>query len=214
MKGKRVLKKEKSNSSLLGTYFVSLLSVVLSFLMLFGTTFALFSTDNTSMGNEIHSGILRVDMLHVTGSNEISLKDSPGHAVFSGALRWIPGMSQEEKVVIRNEGNVDLDYRLSFVVTPNMTIDAVAAGVISVTTLLQDGTYGVRAISIKQLLDAPEDYYLATGTLGAQSDRSETITIRLVMEEAISVPTSVMNKSLPLNLKLEAFQRLQSESTP
>lgn len=212
MKGKRVLKKQiKPNQGLLSTYFISLLSVVLCFVMLFGTTFAWFYTDNTSVGNEIHSGTLKVDMLHVIrGDDKISLAEQGGHPVFSSDHLWTPGRTQTEVVEVVNAGNVTLDYKLDFVPPPDQKGTTNIADWFTVYVNGEaDETLNEPNKTLAEIIDKEQTVYLAQGVeLGPGEVHSISITLK--MDEAVSY--SVMGQSLPVFLKLEAYQHLGSMS--
>lgn len=211
MQGKRGLQKQKQqpNSSLLGTYFVSLFSVLLCIVMLFGTTFAWFSSVNTSVGNEIHSGILTVDMRHVTAKGAVSLAQQPDHPVFSPTQMWVPGMKQTETVEVINTGNVPVSYKLSFVtelVDADGTIQRAAVS----------GVESLFAVSVKQGSVSsgvgPLNRIIEENRLLAEEEKlnpgqSQTISISLEMGEP-DEPSVIMGAKVPLYLKLEAFQYL------
>ena len=213
MKGKRVLKRQRNNDSLLGAYFASLFSVALCFVMLLGTTFAWFYTDNTSVGNEIHSGILKVDMLHVTeGGEKISLAEQPDHQVFSSGALWTPDDSTRTATVeVHNTGNVVLDYKLDFVPVPNTLSSAKAAGLFTVYV------NGERVGSLYDFLsdadDGTDNFYLAAGQglkKKPEPDNFDSIQIELQMDTVGA--HSVMGQKVPLYLKLEAYQHLVGPS--
>lgn len=228
MKGKRVLKKQRQLNNSLSTYFMSLFSVLLSFVMLLGTTFAWFYTDNTSTGNEIHSGILKVDMLHVTSGGEISLDEQPAHAVFSSGV-WVPEKTQVETIKVLNAGNVMLDYRLSFVPgeenTATLSAESmVIAGLFKVYVKQEEVSAAARSLiesrgvteadgwkllgTLDTIMASKSNVYLAEGKALGDGE-SHSISIALQMGTPL-VPDTVMNKSAPLYLKLEAFQHIDS----
>ena len=214
MKGKRVLKKQKEqlNKSLLGTYFVSLFSVLLSFVMLLGTTFAWFYTDNTSVGNEIHSGTLKVDVLHVTegGNKRISLAErGDNYSVFFSDDLWTPDdCTRTATVEIVNTGNVTLDYKLDFVPVPNKLSSAKAAELFTVYV------NGEKVGSLYQFLsdgdDDTDDIYLVARQGLGPDDDPHSIQIKLQMDTAGA--HGHMGQSVPVYLKLEAYQHLVGSS--
>ena len=110
--------------------WMSILSLLLCFSMLLGTTYAWFTDSVATAGNRIVSGSLKVDLLHSTvdaqaGASEwVSLKDNPDHKIFDYSL-WEPGYTRFEKLKIENLGNLALKYQLSTqVVTGTETIGA------------------------------------------------------------------------------------------
>lgn len=203
MKDDRVPNGQWNNDGLLGTYFVSLFSMLLCFVMLLGTTFAWFYTDNTSTGNEIHSGILKVDMYHVTSGGRVSLAEQADHAVFSAARKWVPHRTQTEVVEIRNTGNVWMDYKLTFVPSGN---DADAAGVARLFTVYVQPEGGVQT-ELGTLDEVMGRAVLLSRGTGLQPNESQRVRISLEMGEPTS-PSRVMGKSVSLYLKLEASQHL------
>ena len=220
MKGKRVLKKQsaQSNSSLLGTYFSSLFSVLLCVVMLLGTTFAWFYTDSTSVGNEIHSGILKVDMLHVIeGENKkISLTEQEGHQVFSPDHLWTPDSnSQTQTVEIHNTGNVALDYKLDFVRKKDAIFDPQTASLFTVS-VWRDGSWdemGGLDEFLSDMDDDEDDDCLAVWQgqeEGLQPGEFHSVRIKLQMNEVAA--HGHMGRSVPVYLKLEAYQHLAGVS--
>lgn len=214
MKGKRVLKKQiKPNQGLLSTYFISLLSMVLCFIMLFGTTFAWFYTDNTSLGNEIHSGILKVDMLHVTegGNKKISLAEqNDNYSVFSSDDLWTPDRSTRmETVEIVNTGNVTLDYKLDFVPLEKGDYDPETAKLFSVYV---NGTK--QGDTLYQFLsdadDETDDIYLIAQQELGRDDDPHSVQIELRMDGRGA--HNHMGQRVPVYLKLEAYQHLTGTS--
>lgn len=200
MKGKRVLKKQRNNDSLLSTYFVSLFSVLLCFVMLFGTTFAWFYTGNSSVGNEIHSGILKVDMIH----DGVSLARQPEHAVFSSNVLWSPDRTaQEEQITVCNTGDVWLDYKLDFVPVPNKEAAVTAAALF--TVYVNGRQIGTLDEFLGDAADASDDILLATGQDLAPGESAD---IRIELQLNTALVHNVMGHSVPVYLKLEAYQSL------
>lgn len=213
MKGKRVLKRQRNNDSLLGAYFASLFSVALCFVMLLGTTFAWFYTDNTSVGNEIHSGILKADMLHVTeGGEKISLAEQPDYQVFSSGALWTPDDSTRTATVeVHNTGNVVLDYKLDFVPVPNKLSSAEAAGLF--TVYVNGEPFGSLYDFLSDADDKTDNFYLAAWQgqeEGLKPNDFHSIQIELRMNG--SGAHAHMGQSVPLYLKLEAYQHLVGSS--
>lgn len=208
MKGKRVLKKQSNRNGLLSTYFASLFSVMLCFVMLLGTTFAWFYTNNTSLGNEIHSGILEVDMLH----NDISLAEQPGHSVFSSGNLWTPDRNtQTETVEVFNTGNVMLDYKLDFVPVPDKeNTESVA----NLFTVYVDGKeVGTLDEFLNDMADKQDDICLTVcqgQEAGLEPGKSHFIQIEMQMDTTRA--SGFMGQRVPVYLKLEAYQHLAGPS--
>ncbi len=93
----------------------SVLSLVLCFAMLLGTTFAWFTDSVTSSGNIIKSGNLDVDLVDEQGDSmegqiiEFVAKDGRAQDL----ILWEPGCTyQTEPVYVVNKGNLDLKYEI------------------------------------------------------------------------------------------------------
>ena len=200
MKDDRAQKGQRNNDGLLSTYFASLISLLLCLVMLFGTTFAWFHTDNTSVGNEIHSGILNVDIVH----GGVSLAERPEHSVFSSGELWSPDRNwQTESVQIRNTGNVVLDYKLDFVPVSDDGAGVTAAGLF---TVFVDGEpLGTLDQFLRDGADGADDIRLAAGQ-GLEPGAAHTVQIKLQMDQTGAY--GFMGQSVPIYLKLEAYQHL------
>ena len=104
----------------------SVLSVVLCFAMLIGSTFAWFTDSVTSGKNKIVAGNLKVDLIHVGGGEEgadVSIKDTPDHKIFNYD-QWEPGYTAMETLKVVNKGSLAFKFRL----------DAIASGATAAPT--------------------------------------------------------------------------------
>ena len=90
----------------------AVLVLVMMFTSLIGTTFAWFTDEVTSTGNTIQSGTLKIDLLHKSGDQWISLKENANHKVFDYD-KWEPGFTLVETLKVDNLGSLALKYRLS-----------------------------------------------------------------------------------------------------
>ena len=90
----------------------AVLVLVMMFTSLIGTTFAWFTDEVTSSGNTIQSGTLKIDLLHKSGDQWISLKENEDHKVFDYD-KWEPGFTLVETLKVDNLGSLALKYRLS-----------------------------------------------------------------------------------------------------
>ena len=106
-------KQPKAKSALLQTYFMSLLCVVLCVGMFFTTTFAWFTNEVNSTGNEIYIGILDVDLLKQTDSGLKDLADN-NNKLFNDTIRWEPGYTAVETVHVVNKGDLAFRYTMTF----------------------------------------------------------------------------------------------------
>lgn len=111
-------KQPKAKSPLLQTYLTSLLCMVLSVTMFFGTSFAWFTSEVNNVGNEIYIGTLDVELEKQVGEKWESLSDLNDGVnttkLFDGQIRWEPGYTMLETVQVINEGDLAFNYELSF----------------------------------------------------------------------------------------------------
>lgn len=94
--------------------FASVFSMLLCFVMLIGTTFAWFTDTVTSGSNKIKSGNLKIDLVHVGGSEsggDVSINENPEHKIFDYDL-WEPGYTQVATLKVVNDGSLALKFRL------------------------------------------------------------------------------------------------------
>lgn len=100
----------------------SVLSLVLCMAMLIGTTFAWFTDSATSKGNKITAGNLDVDLYmwdSTTNSTEITEASAPIFGEGSLAQNknaetlWEPGKTQVAYLSIKNNGSLDLKYKVT-----------------------------------------------------------------------------------------------------
>ena len=103
------MKKEKSIKQRLVS---AILSLVMLFTSLVGTTFAWFTDSVTSAGNKINTGTLKVDLLHKVDGDWISVKENPEHKIFD-YKKWEPGYTRVETLKVANNGSLALQYKLS-----------------------------------------------------------------------------------------------------
>ncbi len=101
---------------------MSLLSIIICFAMLIGTTFAWFTDSVTSSGNKIQAGELKVDLyLWENQINARSIKNNPAPIFNIGekaqnnpaSTLWEPGKTQVVYLSIKNEGTLDLKYKVA-----------------------------------------------------------------------------------------------------
>lgn len=129
----------------------SLIALVLCFSMLLGTTYAWFTDSATSSGNKIQAGTLDVDLYLWTGADtavEITSASDPIFGVNSSALAqndaadtlWEPGKTQTVYLSIKNNGNLDLKYKVAIDVS-KATNDLEDFMEYAITP---DATYGTR----------------------------------------------------------------------
>ncbi len=124
-KPKRLEKKSGgvSEVSLYRSICTSIFSTLLSLVMLVGTTFAWFTDSVTTGVFAITAGNLKTAMYFRTElptSNETDddlmwFPLNPGNTSMFGGMTFTSGASQTAYLKLKNEGNIDVKYKLSFV---------------------------------------------------------------------------------------------------
>ena len=192
----------------------SLLSLVLCFSMLIGTTFAWFTDSVTSANNIIKSGNLDIEMYWAEGTEDpanVSWTDASTGAIFNYD-NWEPGYVEVRHIKIANEGTLALKYK----------VQIVANGEVSDLADVIDVYYVDPAIQVADraaLVNAPKLGTLTevlaglgesgNGTL--EADTADTITIALKMQETAG--NEYMNKSIGSNFSIQLLAtQLTSES--
>ena len=111
------MKKCRTKKALL----TSVLSLILSFAMLIGTTFAWFTDSASSMGNKIQAGNLKIDLeLLDKEAGWKSIKDSK-EPIFNYS-NWEPGYTDVKILKVENEGSLDLKWMAKFVGEDELSI--------------------------------------------------------------------------------------------
>ncbi|MBQ7378953.1 MAG: hypothetical protein IJW70_04645 [Clostridia bacterium] len=180
-----------------------LISAVLVLVMLFssllGTTFAWFTDQVSSAGNQIVSGTLKVD-LSVKGENDewVSLKQNPDQPIFD-YKHWEPGYTRVEQLKVDNLGTLALKYQLSIEVAPD-TADigengAKLSDVIDV--YIADGEETAESFAditeangwthkgtLTQVMEKPSEFVKGQLKPDGQANDSQIVTIALHMQES------------------------------
>ena len=91
---------------------LSILSLVLCFSMLVGTTFAWFTDSVTSANNIIKSGNLDVELYYQAEGQTDWTKVTENTNVFKADTLWEPGHTEVVKLKVVNEGTLALKYHL------------------------------------------------------------------------------------------------------
>ena len=101
---------------------MSLISLLLCFSMLIGSTFAWFTDSVSSYGNKIQSGTLKVDLelLDKESGKWISVKDS--NAPIFNYDKWEPGYVDTKILKIENEGSLALKWVAQFYSNERLSI--------------------------------------------------------------------------------------------
>jgi len=100
--------------------FLSVISLILCFSMLLGSTWAWFTDSVTSTNNVIKSGSLKVSLEYMDGEedpsdkNSANWKDASTGTIFNSTL-WEPGFTAVKHIKIENEGSLALEYLLDII---------------------------------------------------------------------------------------------------
>ena len=164
----------------------SVVSLMLCFAMLLGTTYAWFTDSVTSANNIIKSGNLDVEMYWAAGTEdpaEADWTDASTGAIFNYA-NWEPGYVEVRHIKIANEGSLALKYQVNIIANGEVSkladvIDVYyvdpAVQIVDRTALTSDKKIG----TLTEVLAAMGN--TGNGTLEAYT--ADTITIALKMQE-------------------------------
>lgn len=96
---------------------MSVLSLVLCFAMLLGTTYAWFTDSVTSGVNQIQAGNLDIEVYHSNAKVTEATSIEGVNAMFTdkngNAILWEPGAMSYENFTVKNVGNLALKYNMS-----------------------------------------------------------------------------------------------------
>lgn len=148
---------------------ISGLCLLLTAVMLMGSTFAWFTDSVTNTGNKIEAGTLNVDLLmdKAHNGNYVSIADETG-AIFSSdkdgnGYNWEPGMTQVVYLAVQNNGSLALNY--SFV------LDVVDNGLVgSLEYAVLNGTKAENMTEVKTWEDVVAKATADVPTTGAVGD--------------------------------------------
>ncbi len=177
----------KKHRSTRNAILLNVVSLVLCFSMLIGTTFAWFTDSVTSDGNIIQTGTLDIEMYWAEGKEDPSnatWQDASKGAIFNNN-EWEPGYTEARHIKIENKGSLALQYKIIIVANGEVTDLADVIDVYYVDPAAQvatrDALAGVPKLgTLKETLatlDESASGYLAKG-------ESDTITIALKMKES------------------------------
>lgn len=107
-------KQPEPKTVLLQTYFTSLVCIILCVTMFFGTTFAWFTSEVVSEGNEIYIGTLDAKLELLKNGTWHNVEAEPDVKLFDKNIRWEPGYTAMETIKVTNEGNLSFRYALTF----------------------------------------------------------------------------------------------------
>lgn len=202
--------------SLLQSYLISLVSLCLCATMLMGTTMAWF-TSEVETNNEIYVGTLKADLLYKDQS-----LTSADAKVFSKDIKWQPNMVETRTLTVKNEGELDFNYSLTFTKDPVSTASDEAQSSVDMldyfTVYVKEGEVAAGESVTANTLSS-DTGWKRIGTLkaifadekpifeGASKDMTEdkaTYTIAILMDG--NAPNEIMGQKLDFNIKLVANQ--------
>lgn len=99
----------------------STISFIVCIAMLVGTTFAWFTDSVTSGKNVISSGNFDVELLHYTNDASKAQPVDNETNLFDVKL-WEPGVIAYENFIVKNAGNIALQYKLAMNIGDNNTV--------------------------------------------------------------------------------------------
>lgn len=109
-----------------GALITSVISLILCFAMMLGTTYAWFTDSETVNGNVIQAGNLDIDMVWADGKEapaDANWLDAESGSMFNNTL-WEPGYAEARHIKITNKGN--LAFKWSLAIVPNGEVSALA----------------------------------------------------------------------------------------
>lgn len=211
--------KPQAKNNLLQSYFISLLGLLLCVTMFLSTTYAWFSGGVTNTVNEIHIGVLDVALYKQEGSNylDLSIGDTK---LFDSDIRWEPGYTALETIVIRNRGSLAFRYTLGFtdgvLAEGSPLMPAEVAQYFDVWVYPHVNQEGPTATDYAAIV-APDSGWTHAGTLDVlldggsvlggdmdTPDESMSYTIALHMNEGAAA--TVMGQRIQLSVRLIAYQ--------
>lgn len=160
--------------------FSSALALVLCFTMLLGTTFAWFTDSASTAVNKIQAGNLDVQLLMYDGTGYVDISDDTRAIFGTGSIAqnnnaetlWEPGKTQVAYLAIKNEGNLDLKYKVALdvdnvsnnlyeVMEYAITPDATNANPVTSWTTGDSVVEGTQVVANDVSLDVGATHYFA-----------------------------------------------------
>ena len=176
---------------------MSILSLLLCFAMLVGTTFAWFTDFVTSASNIIKSGNLDIEMYWAEGTDDpaaVAWRDASVGAIFDND-KWEPGYTEVRHIKIANIGSLSLQYKLAIAANGEITDLADVIDVYYIDPAAQVANR--EALDAAPRLGTLKEALATLGEAGTgylASGESDTVTIALKMQE--SAGNEYQNKSL------------------
>ena len=180
----------------------SVVSLLVCFSMLVGTTFAWFTDSVTSSGNIIKSGTLDVQMFFADGAKDVPADDAwteigeAKEAIFNYD-KWEPGYAEARHLKIKNNGTLALKYQVRIVADGEVSDLAKVIDVYYVDTATKVDRASLTDANKLGTLDAVlanlnSEASTAKGSLKA--GESHTMTLVLKMQETAG--NEYQNKSI------------------
>ena len=208
---------KEMKSVLLRTYFTSLISLVLCVSLFLGTSYAWFTSEVTQTGNEIHVGSLEVGLSKRVNGQWVSMKGEGAPKLFDENTIWSPGYTKVETIQIKNSGNLDFKYVMSF---GGVTLTG-AKSHVSVEEAADLFHVWVYEDEVKPEHYANYNQWTPVGTIRQimagtplvtanlkddNGETSHTYTIAVHMSEGAN--SDLMGATLAMNVKLIAYQKV------
>ena len=184
----------------------SVLSLVLCFSMLIGTTFAWFTDSVTSANNIIKAGNLDVEMYWADGTKAIPADENGWTDASIGAIfdydNWEPGYVQVRHIKIANEGTLALKYKVNIVANGTVSdlADVIDVYYVDPAVQVADRT----ALDSLPKLGTLTEVLAKLGESGngaLEAGKADTITIAFKMQE--SAGNDYMNKSIGTDFSIQ-----------
>ena len=185
----------------------SIMSLIICFAMLIGTTFAWFTDSVSSTGNKIQAGTLNIDLL-VKGDDVYKSVKADKAAIFNYD-KWEPGYTEVKNIMVKTTGNLALKYTLK--ITAKGTVSKLAE-VIDVYYAASDVAVADRALNgltkigtLKDVLDGV-DGTIINDTLIPGSNTEDYATLALKMQETAGNEYQGLSIGSSFDLNLVATQ--------
>ena len=226
------------NKSTKHALLASVLSIVMCFAMLIGSTFAWFTDEVKTGVNKIVAGNLDVEMEYAVFNEDGTFKEwksVEGESLFDENALWEPGYTQVVYLKISNVGSLSLNYKLSVDVAhekQGVTLDENGNQVrFNLSDFLKFGTVATDAENFFTDRDAAREAigenagklknYSATGSIKASEKTTDVDYVALV----VYMPETVGNEAnhisnveaaapyIELGIKLEATQMMDEKDS-
>ena len=181
--------------------WMSVLSLLLCFTMLLGTTYAWFTDSVASANNVIKSGNLDIELEYWDGD---SWEDVKGKSDILTNTLWEPGVTEVAYLRVANAGSLALKYQLGINIVSETAGVNVAGETFKLSDYIQFGV--VEGISVNDDTNAPFTYanreaavaaLTATEKISAGYTKAEAMTAgqELYLALVVYMPTTVGNEA-------------------